>query len=92
MTFFPLKLHKELVILILTTKKSQVFQSWQHNSWWGCWEKSGSGKTRINLFHQVARSEVQVMETLDYFVLILVVLAYLGWFLARDTGTRSEDT
>jgi uncharacterized MAPEG superfamily protein len=32
------------------------------------------------------------MEIIDYFVLILVVLAYLGWFLARDTDTRSEDT
>jgi lipopolysaccharide biosynthesis regulator YciM len=32
------------------------------------------------------------MEALDYFVLILVVLAYLGWFLARDTDTQSHDT
>jgi hypothetical protein len=32
------------------------------------------------------------METLDYFVLILVILAYLGWFLARDTDTHSHDT
>lgn len=32
------------------------------------------------------------MEILDYFVLILVTLAYLGWFLARDPNTRSEDT
>lgn len=27
------------------------------------------------------------METLDYFVLILVALAYIGWFLARETDT-----
>jgi hypothetical protein len=32
------------------------------------------------------------METLDYFVLIVVALAYLGWFLARDTDSPSEDT
>jgi hypothetical protein len=32
-----------------------------------------------------------VMETLDYFVLILVVIAYLGWFLARETDTESPD-
>jgi hypothetical protein len=31
------------------------------------------------------------METLDYFVLILVVLAYLGWFLARGTDTHVMD-
>jgi hypothetical protein len=32
------------------------------------------------------------METLDYFVLTLVILAYLGWFLARGTDTHSHDT
>jgi hypothetical protein len=32
------------------------------------------------------------METLDYLVLVLVILAYVGWFLARNTDPRSEDT
>ncbi len=35
------------------------------------------------------------METLDFFILGLVILAYLGWFLTRDygkPGKRSEDT
>lgn len=32
------------------------------------------------------------MEMLDYFVLILVFLAYVGWFLARNTDPRSRDT
>ncbi len=31
------------------------------------------------------------MEALDYFVLILVVLAYLGWFLAHETDTEAHD-
>ncbi len=32
------------------------------------------------------------METLDYFILTLVALAYLGWFLARDKDSHSHDT
>ena len=32
------------------------------------------------------------METLDYFVLILVIVAYFGWFLARNSEPQSEDT
>ena len=31
------------------------------------------------------------MEALDYFVLILVVLAYFGWFLGRETDTEAPD-
>jgi hypothetical protein len=32
------------------------------------------------------------MEIVDYFVLILVVLAYAGWFLAREKETHSAVT
>lgn len=32
------------------------------------------------------------MELIDYFVLILVLFSYLGWFLARDSEKRSQDT
>lgn len=31
------------------------------------------------------------MEALDYFVLIMVVLAYLGWFIVHETDTESPD-
>lgn len=31
------------------------------------------------------------MEALDYFVLILVVLAYLGWILGRDDVSETPD-
>jgi hypothetical protein len=32
------------------------------------------------------------METVDYFVLIMVVVAYLGWILGRDNVSESPDS
>jgi hypothetical protein len=31
------------------------------------------------------------METVDYFVLIMVVAAYLGWILGRDNVSEPPD-